>query len=318
MTNSGKSVSRRDFMRKSLAGAALLASTSAIELPAAQKKAALLRLGGPTFEKYDNPDSWIQALKKLGYRAAYCPVGAEEKDDVVRAYAAAAKKADIIIAEVGAWSNPISPDEKTRREALAKCRRQLALADRIGANCCVNISGSRGERWDGPSAKNLTEETFDMIVETTRAIIDDVKPTRTYFALETMPWAYPDSPDSYLRLLKAIDRMRFAVHLDPVNLVCSPQRYFSSGKLIRECFSKLGPYIKSCHAKDILLQKKLTTHLDEVRPGLGGLDYAVFLKELSKIPDTPLMLEHLPNAKEYELAAEHIRGVAKKIGLSFG
>jgi len=318
MMNNRKSVSRRYFMKQSLVGAALLASASASELPAAQKKDPLLRLGGPTFEKYDNPDSWVQAMKKLGYRAAYCPVGADATDDVVSAYAAAAKKADIIIAEVGAWSNPISPDEKTRREALAKCRSQLALADRIGANCCVNISGSRSERWDGPSSGNFTEETFDMIVETTRGIIDDVKPTRTYFTLETMPWAYPDSPDSYLRLFKAIDRKRFAVHLDPVNLVCSPQRYFGNGKLIRECFRKLGLYIKSCHAKDILLQKKLTTHLDEIRPGLGGLDYAAFLKELSKIPDTPLMLEHLPNANEYELAAEHIRGVAKNIGLSFG
>lgn len=318
MMSGKKLLSRRHFMKKSLTGVAMLTSVSAIELSAAQKKGLLLRLGGPTFEKYDNPDSWVQAVKKLGYRAAYCPVGAEAADGVVKAYEAAAKKADIIIAEVGAWSNPISPDEKTRKEALAKCRRQLALADRIGANCCVNISGSRSERWDGPSEGNFTEETFDMIVETTRGIIDDVRPTRTYFTLETMPWAYPDSPDSYLRLLKAIDRKRFAVHLDPVNLVCSPQRYFSTGKLIHECFSKLGPYIKSCHAKDILLQKKLTTHLDEVRPGLGGLDYAAFLKELSKMSDTPLMLEHLPNAKEYELAAEHIRGVAKKIGLSFG
>ncbi|MHC4682667.1 MAG: sugar phosphate isomerase/epimerase family protein [Planctomycetota bacterium] len=222
---------------------------------------------------------------------------------------------NIIIAEVGAWSNPISPDEKTRRAALEKCRRQLALADRIGARCCVNISGSRGERWDGPSPKNFTDETFDIIVATTRAIIDEVKPTRTYFTLETMPWAYPDSADSYVALLKAIDRKRFAVHLDPVNLVCSPQR---SGALIRECFEKLGPYIKSCHAKDILLQTKLTTHLDEIRPGLGGLDYAVFLTELSKLPDTPLMLEHLKGAEEYRLAADYVRGVAKKVGLSFG
>lgn len=318
MMSNNKTISRRNFMKKSLTGVALLSSASAIKLSAVQEKGPLLRLGGPTFEKYDNPDSWIQVLKKLGYRAAYCPVGAEAADDVVKAYADAAKKADIIIAEVGAWSNPISPDEKTRKDALEKCRRQLALADRIGANCCVNISGSRSERWDGPSEGNFTEETFDMIVETTRGIIDDVKPTRTYFTLETMPWAYPDSPDSYLRLLKAIDRRRFAVHLDPVNIVCSPQRYFSSGRLIRECFRKLGPYIKSCHAKDILLQRKLTTHLDEVRPGLGGLDYAAFLKELGKIPETPLMLEHLPNAKEYELAANHIRGVAKSIGSSFG
>jgi sugar phosphate isomerase/epimerase len=236
----------------------------------------------------------------------------------VKAYAVAAEKADIIIAEVGVWNNPISSDEKARQTALEKCRKQLILADRIGARCCVNISGSRGELWDGPSLQNLTDETFDMIVETTRAIIDEVKPSRTYFTLETMPWAYPDSPDSYLALLKAIDRKRFAVHLDPVNLVCSPQRYFRSGDLIRECFQKLGPYIKSCHAKDILLQTKLTTHLDEIRPGLGGLDYAAFLKELSKIPDTPLMLEHLKDAEEYRQAADHVRSVAKSIGLSFG
>ncbi len=311
-------MSRRAFIRNSLASTTAFAYMSTTKLHAAQAKLPLLRLGGPTFGKFDGPDAWVQAVKKLGYSAAYCPVGARETDDVVKAYARAAKKADIIIAEVGAWSNPISPDEKTRKEALEKCRSQLALADRIGANCCVNISGSRGTLWDGPSPQNLTEETFDIIVETTRAIIDDVKPTRTFFTLETMPWAYPDSPDSYLYLLKAIDRKRFAVHLDPVNLICSPQRYFQNGRLIRECFRKLGPYLKSCHAKDILLSTKLTTHLDEVRPGLGGLDYAVFLRELSKLPDIPLMLEHLPNAEEYRLAATHVRSVAKSIGLSFG
>lgn len=318
MERDEKSTSRRDFMKKSLFGATFLVSTSAVGLSAGQTKTPHLRLGGPIFEKYTDPEGWVRAVKRLGYRAAYCPVHAEVKDDVIKAYAHAAKKADIIIAEVGAWSNPISPDEETRRAALEKCRTQLALADRIGANCCVNISGSRGERWDGPSPENLTDETFDMIVETTRSIIDDVKPTRTYFTLETMPWAYPDSADSYLRLFKAVDRKHFAVHLDPVNLVCSPQRYFGNGRLIRECFEKLGPYIKSCHAKDILLQTKLTTHLDEVRPGSGGLNYATFLRELSKIPDTPLMLEHLKGAEEYRKAADHVRSVAKTVGLSFG
>jgi sugar phosphate isomerase/epimerase len=305
-------------MRNSLFGAAALACASVVELRAGQVESRPLRLGGPTFEKYADPGGWVKAVKNLGYSAAYCPVGAEAADDVVKAYAVAAEKAEIIIAEVGVWNNPISSDEKARQAALEKCREQLTLADRIAARCCVNISGSRGELWDGPSPQNLTDETFDMIVQTTRAIIDDVRPSRTYFTLETMPWAYPDSPDSYLALLKAIDRKRFAVHLDPVNLVCSPQRYYGSGELIRECFAKLGPYIKSCHAKDILLQTKLTTHLDEIRPGLGGLDYAAFLRELSKIPDTPLMLEHLRGAEEYRLAADYVRSVAKSIGLSFG
>jgi len=314
MINNTKSLSRRDFIGTSFAGVALLASAATIESPAAQQKVPLLRLGGPTFGKYDDPDAWVKVLKKLRYQAAYCPVGPGERDDVVSAYASAAKKANIIIGEVGAWSNPISPDEKTRQAALTKCREQLALADRIGARCCVNISGSRGKQWAGHHPDNLTEATFDMIVETVRSIIDHVKPTRTYFTLETMRWAYPDSPDSYFRLIKAIARKRFAAHLDPVNLVCSPQRYFNNGPLIRECFQKLGPYIKSCHAKVILLRPNLTTHLDEVRPGLGALDYATFLKELRRIPDTPLMLEHLPNPEEYRLAADHIRRIAKATG----
>ena len=313
------SMSRRDFIKNSVIGATVVASASAAKSSAAQSPHPPLRLGGPVFEKFDSPDAWVQALKRLGYRAAYCPVGADEKPDVVNAYTDAAEKADIIIAEVGAWSNLISPDEKARNQALEKCRTQLALADRIGAKCCVNISGSRNaDDWDGPHKDNLTEQTFDLIVETTRAIIDHVKPTRTYFTLEPMPWAYPDSADSYLRLIKAIDRPRFAVHLDPVNLIYSPQRYFNNARLTRECFKKLGPYIKSCHAKDILLSAEFMTHLDEVRLGLGNMDYTVFLTELSKLPDVPVMLEHLPDAEQYRLAAEHIRSVAKKAGLSFG
>ena len=317
MLKSEKKLSRRDFVKISAFGAGLFTFASRVKFLSAQTKAPPLRMGGPVFEKFQDQDGWIKALKRSGYSAAYCPVKADEKDGVIDAYAGAAKKADIIIAEVGAWSNPISPDEKTRREALTKCREQLALADRVGAKCCVNVSGTRGESRSGPHQDNLTDETFDMIVETTRSIIDAVKPVRTYFTLELMPWSYPDSPDSYVRLIKAIDRKQFAVHLDPVNIVSSPQRFFRNGELIRECFKKLGPYIKSCHAKDSLLHTNLTTYLEEVRPGLGSLDYAVFLKELSKLPDTPLMLEHLKTQVEYQQAAEYIRSTAKKIGLSF-
>jgi len=275
-----------------------------------------MRLGGPLFEKHTDPVGWIAALKAAGYRAALCPVESDAEDAAVRAYAQAAADADIVIAEVGAWSNPLSPDEAVRRKALAKCKEQLALADRIGARCCVNIAGSRGEKWDGPHPDDLTAETFDMIVETVRDIIDEVEPTRSYYTLEPMPWMYPDSPDSYLDLLRAVDRKAFAVHLDPVNIVSSPQRFFNNAALIRECFAKLGSHIRSCHAKDISLADKLTVHLDEVRPGLGGLDYRTFLEELAKLDrDMPLMIEHLPAQAEYELAAAHIRSVAADLGI---
>ena len=276
-----------------------------------------MRLGGPVFGKHDDPDVWAAAVKAAGYRAAYCPVPLDADEATAKAYQAAAHRTDIVIAEVGAWSNPLSPDPTTRAEALDKCRRALAMADRVGARCCVNIVGSRGAKWDGPDAGDLTRETFDMIVQCVRGIVDAVRPRRTFYTLETMPWMYPDSADHYLELLRAIDRKAVAAHLDPVNLVCSPQRYFATGELIRECFARLGPHIRSCHAKDIKLQDKLTVHLDEVCPGDGGLDYATYLRELGRLdPDTSLMIEHLKGEEEYRRAAEHIRGVARKEGLT--
>ena len=274
-------------------------------------------LGGPVFAPISDPSAWVTALRAEGYRAAFCPVGVEADPATVRAFADAAARAGIVIAEVGAWSNPLSPDRKVRKDAVDKCVRSLELADRIGARCCVNISGSRGEKWDGPSPLDLTDETFDMIVQSVREIIDGAKPTRTFYTLETMPWMYPDSPESYLRVVEAVDRERFAVHLDVVNMISSPQRHYGNAAFVRECFRLLGPRIRSCHAKDTALGDSLTTHLDEVGPGQGGLDYVTFLRELAALgSEVPLMLEHLKEPSEYRAAADYIRRKAREAGLS--
>jgi sugar phosphate isomerase/epimerase len=277
----------------------------------------LMRLGGPVFPKQLEPDLWITALQARGYRAAYCPANFQDSAQLVQGYAQAASQAGILIAETGAWSNPLSPDEPTRQAALLHCQQQLHLADEIGALCCVNISGSRSQRWDGPHHLNLSQETFEQIVESVRKIIDAVRPKRTFYTLEPMPWMYPDSADSYLALIQAIDRPQFAVHFDPANLICSPQRYYGNARLIQEFFEKLGPYIKSCHAKDVRLGTSMTVHLEEVRPGLGELDYPAFLKAANRAnPDLPLMMEHLETEQEYDLAAAYLKTVARDNGES--
>jgi sugar phosphate isomerase/epimerase len=306
-------MNRRDFVRATAVGATgLMLSSTNIQ----KVKRYPVRLGGFIFKEDLEPQAWIQAHKELGYSAAYCPVEADASDQLVHEFENEAKKAGLIIAEVGAWSNPISPDEKDRKAAFDLCCAHLDLADRIGANCCVNIAGSRDPgKWDGPHADNLTDETFDLIVEVTRSIIDSVKPVRTFWTLETMPHVFPDSVESYAGLFKAIDRKRFAVHLDPVNLVNSPSRCFRNGELIRKAFKTLGPYIKSCHAKDICFKEGFPVNLQVCQPGLGRLDYAVYLDEVSRLPQSPpLMLEHLEEPQEYTAAAKYIRGVAQDNG----
>jgi sugar phosphate isomerase/epimerase len=284
-------------------------------LTARERGSSSVRLGGPLFEPFEDPDQWVEQLGRLGYRAAYCPVAPGADEQLIVAYENAARKHDIVIAEVGAWSNLLSRDRGEAGEAMKKCIDGLALADQIGARCCVNISGSRNsEYWAGPHPDNLSDDTFDLVVENTRKIIDAVKPQRTHFALEAMPWSFPDSAESYLQLIKAVDRERFGVHLDPVNMITSVRAYFGNSDLIREMFSILGPWIRSCHAKDITLrQDNYIPQLDELRPGLGNLDYVVYLQELAKLQDIPLMMEHLNSAEEYGLAASYIQSVGRSV-----
>ena len=133
-----------------------------------------------------------------------------------------------------------------------------------------------------------------------------------------MGWAWPDTPDHYLKMIKAVDRKAFAVHLDPCNLVNSPEKFYDNTALLNECFDKLGRHIASCHAKDLSWDIEMNVHFREVAPGKGSLDYRTYLERLSKLPQNPpLMLEHLATAQEYDGAREHVFEVGRKVELSF-
>ena len=91
-----------------------------------------------------------------------------------------------------------------------------------------------------------------------------------------------------------------------------------SSDLIRDCYAKLGPMIASVHAKDLTWDIEMAVHFREVRPGLGSVDYGVWLAEHAKhMPDVPLMIEHLPDEAEYDAAREHIVDVAGQNGIGF-
>ncbi len=278
-----------------------------------------VRLGGPVFVQTNDPVELARAHRKLGYRAAYCPGVSLEDKQRIKEIEKAFKEEDVVIAEVGAWVNIMDVNEEKRKQNLETVCRGLALADEVGALCCVDIAGSfNPERWDGPHPDNLSQKAFDVTIENVRYILNNVKPKRSKFVLEMMPWVIPDGPDSFLELIKAINHDGFGVHLDPVNLINSPRRYYENGKLLEECFQKLGKWIVSCHAKDTILTDQLTTHINEARPGTGNLDYRTYLRGLNSLPQNPpLLIEHLSTSEEYDLAREYIFSVGKEIGISF-
>ena len=266
-----------------------------------------MRFGHPVYN-FSNADEWIARHKEDNLTAAYWCLGDDANDDEVCAYAEAAKKNDIVIAEVGAWSNIISMNADEKKAAVELNIKRLKTADRVGARCCVNIAGTKAKKWDGYDKANYAAETIDEIAQTVQFIIDSAEPINTFYTIELMPWAIPDSADSYLELMEKVDRKAFAVHLDPVNIINSPRKYTFNTDFLGDMFDKLAPYIKSAHAKDVIMNDTFVTHISETIPGTGNLDYATYLTRMKSLPgDVPLMLEHLSTYAEYKAAADYIR-----------
>jgi sugar phosphate isomerase/epimerase len=226
---------------------------------------------------------------------------------------------NVCIAEVGAWKNMLDPNAELRKQNLDYVTERCALAEAVGARCCVDIAGSYNpDSWYGPNEKNLSREFFEATVVNCRHIIDTVKPTRTKFTIEMMGWNLPDGPDSYLEMIRAVDRKAFGVHLDICNGINSPRRFYNNTAYINECFEKLGPWIVSCHAKDLKWVIEMNVHFLEVPPGRGQINYTAYLQALARLGhDTPLMLEHLNTAAEYDEGREYILKTGKAAAVTF-
>ncbi len=284
----------------------------------AQSRRRLL-LGAPLFVKTPDPRELAREARRQGYSAAYCPAAAPHETEKLRAIEQGFAAENVVLAEVGVWVNLLDADAAKRKENLQRATDGLAVAEAVGARCAVTICGSFNEKvWYGPHPKNLSQEFFDAAVENARRILDAVKPKRTKFSYEMMGWSLPDSPDAYLKMIRAVDRAGFAVHLDVCNLVNSPARFYGNAALIEECFQKLGRWIVSCHAKDLEWQPEMNVHFVEVIPGRGQIDYRAYLRGLAGLAaPAPLMLEHLKTAEEYAEGARFIRKVAGELGLEF-
>ena len=133
-----------------MAGAAFSASPSAAGRP--------IRLGGPIFLKSDDPRELAREHRRLGYSAAYCPEAKPGDTARVREIEKAFAAENVVIAEVGRWVNMLDPDAEKRKANLKIVAEGLALAEALGARCCVDIAGSFNPKvWFGPHPGNFSK-----------------------------------------------------------------------------------------------------------------------------------------------------------------
>lgn len=269
-----------------------------------------MKLGISAALPHKSPDEWAQKHKALGLEAVVFPCDHHADVRTIDAYASACKQYGLTIAEVGAWSNMMHPHQAEREKNIAYNLHQLELADYVQAVCCVNISGAAGDVWDGGYAENYSKKTYEQIVRNVQYLIDQVNPRYACYSLEPMPWMVPDSPDSYLQLIQDVNRTHFAAHMDMINWINDPHKYFFNAEYTRAAFAKLGNHIKSCHLKDSRLQTSLTLHLKEVPCGEGNFDLKTYIQEADKAScDMPMIIEHLQSEEEYLASIRYIQAL---------
>lgn len=221
-----------------------------------------MRLGGHVFPKSDDPEELVALLEQKGYRAGYCPMGVSSRDtDQLKRIRTAFEQKDIVIAEVGAWCNPRCGTTEEKKDRVEYIIDRLAVAEELGARCCVNVIGTLGEG-DSSVPENYSKEFFEETVDLARYIVGRVRPVHTKLAFEITPFTFLDGADGYERLMKAIDRPEVAVHLDPINCIFTPINYHMCGKIFQYTIEKLAPFgICSVHLKDLYLQPALANQL---------------------------------------------------------
>ena len=162
-----------------------------------------LRFTGPIHPSAD-PDAWIQAHHAAGYTANR---RAPHLDPKIQDWtitwppqnAQACRSRKLARGAIRSVPTPRRLPRRSKNAAPPWPKR--SASERAAAS----TSPARAARCGmGPIPRISVRTRSTMIVRSVRSIIDTVAPTRTVYALETMPWIFPDSPDSYLALLRAV------------------------------------------------------------------------------------------------------------------
>jgi sugar phosphate isomerase/epimerase len=292
----------------------------------------MIRFGGPVFINNDrvpdlmstdaqfvDPVKVARRYREKGFTSARVPHIDIHDKAMVKATKEAFKQEDVMLAEIGYWDNLLDTDGKTRSFHRGQVLEALYAAEELGALCAVDILGSycHGNGNSVHVADNFSGEAFESAVEIARYFIDMVKPKTAYFVYEIFPFDITDTPENLEKLLKAVDRKQFGIHLDLCNLINSPRAYFNSGAIVKECVHRFGDRIISCHVKDIKMKEpSISVILEEVPMGQGNVDLKTFMRQIDGLSrPIPFMMEHLPNEAAFDAAAAVIRSVGKDLGI---
>ncbi|MFC1693235.1 sugar phosphate isomerase/epimerase family protein, partial [Candidatus Latescibacterota bacterium] len=194
-----------------------------------------------------SPGDWVKSIRESGLTAISVPPDpwGSISDSGMREFQTALKQHDVEVFEVCGYCNLLHTDELSRQKNLRHVARCIEVADRIGCLAVGTISGSRNPSYNkfidnyAVHPDNWTRETWELLIEGLRQILDDTSGMKAVIGLEAQVTTNLDSPLAHRRIIDDVGSDRIKVTLDPINMVCL-KNYFHTTELINECFDLLG------------------------------------------------------------------------------
>jgi sugar phosphate isomerase/epimerase len=231
---------------------------------------------------------------------------------------AAFARAGVVLAEMCLPYNLCSGYAPERERIAQQVTQAMGLADEIGCGVVAACSGGFNERvWIAAHPRNFTEEGYQAVLDVCRRVAGQAerRGLRAVLCIEPLILNVINSAEQLLRLVDEVGSPHVQAHMDAANLM-TLENYFQNGRHITRWFDLLGPRVRSAHAKDSVLEERLTLHIAECLPGQGGLDWAAYLAAVAHLPEeTPLVIEHVRTLAEIQQAAAFLRATAARLGL---
>lgn len=224
---------------------------------------------------------------------------------------------------VSGYTNLVHPDAEIRNNNLLRLKKIISISRELGTPYVISETGTFNSESDWiHDPKNKTEEGYEICRDIIGEICEFASQHDAQFLIETYVNNVIGSVDETLRLFSDINSPNLGLLMDPTN-------YFEThniGNMDNELniiFNALSDRIKIAHAKDVKLAVNdetekhanidaLESHtlrgvgeIDLPAPGLGSLNYDLYLKRLCKDhPNIPIIIEHLeesdvPRAKSF-------------------
>jgi len=191
-------------------------------------------------------------------------------------------EANVELAVIGCYIEPVHPDEDTRKLHLRRFKEHLLYARAMGGL----VVGTETTLYRAEESGR--EKAFQTLLKSVGELVEEAEKCGAIVGVEPVAAHTLNTPELAARLLEIIGSNHLQIIFDPVNLINTPELVRNHDDLLDRCFDAFGERIMALHCKDITIDadgkpketllgqgmvnyNKLSDYLKAHRPGLGLL-----------------------------------------------